>query len=105
MKKQLKQYWVLGSRASPLAIRQSELVRAAMLQGQPDAGISIAIETITTSGDKFLAQSLATIGGKGLFTKELDQALLAGTIDGAVHSLKDVETHITDDHGDGGGDG
>lgn len=57
---------------------------------------AIHIEIIKTTGDKILNQPLADIGGKGLFTKEIDEALLEGRIDIAVHSMKDVPTYFPD---------
>ena len=83
---------IIGSRASPLAMAQSQFVMAAMAAANP--GLGIAIETMTTSGDRFLNDNLSAVGGKGLFTKELDAAMVAGKIDMAVHSLKDVETKL-----------
>ncbi len=76
----------LGSRGSRLARAQTEIVRLQL------AGEGVACETIfiTTSGDRIQDRSLAEIGGKGLFTKELEAALFAGDIDLAVHSMKDV---------------
>ncbi|RVX16650.1 Porphobilinogen deaminase, chloroplastic [Vitis vinifera] len=57
---------------------------------------AIQIVVIKTTGDKILTQPLADIGGKGLFTKEIDEALLNGDIDIAVHSMKDVPTYLPD---------
>ncbi|MDI9314467.1 MAG: hydroxymethylbilane synthase [Hydrotalea sp.] len=84
---------IIGSRASPLAMAQSNFIMAGLQAANPN--LSIGIETMTTSGDKFLNDKLSAVGGKGLFTKELDAALLAGKIDLAVHSLKDVETKLS----------
>ena len=78
----------IGSRKSRLAVMQAELIRAQIGRAYP--GIRTELVTMKTTGDKILDQSLETIGGKGLFVKELDQALLDGTIDLAVHSLKDL---------------
>ena len=78
----------LGSRKSPLALAQSEFVLTQIKNRFPEYEMSI--ETYQTSGDKFLEEKLATIGGKGLFVKELEEALLQGHIDFAVHSLKDM---------------
>ncbi len=81
----------IGSRSSPLALRQSEEVKARLQAAYPALAESmIEIVPFVTTGDKRLEVSLYDIGGKGLFTKELEEALLAGTIDMAVHSLKDV---------------
>ncbi|MFP5330511.1 MAG: hydroxymethylbilane synthase [Alphaproteobacteria bacterium] len=81
----------LGTRGSPLALAQAREVAAAIeaAQGWP-AGF-VEVVPITTSGDRIKDRPLAEVGGKGLWTKELDSALLAGDIDFAVHSAKDVE--------------
>ena len=79
----------LGTRRSPLAMAQAEEARAALLAAHP--GLDIEIVPVTASGDR-VQGSLADAGGKALWTKELDAWLLAGEIDFAVHSLKDVET-------------
>jgi len=80
----------LGSRGSRLARAQTELVRAALER----QGIACETHFITTSGDRIQDRPLADIGGKGLFTRELDAALLAGEIDLAVHSMKDVPAPV-----------
>jgi hydroxymethylbilane synthase len=80
----------LGTRRSPLALAQAEEARDRLAAAHP--GLTIAIVPVTASGDKVLDRPLAEIGGKALWTKELDQWLLDGEIDFAVHSLKDVET-------------
>jgi hydroxymethylbilane synthase len=80
----------LGTRASPLAMAQAHLVRDALIAAHP--AISIEICAQVASGDKILDRALAEVGGKALWTKELDAALSAGQIDFAVHSMKDVET-------------
>lgn len=82
----------IGSRGSALALWQSRHVRDRLRAAQP--GLDIEIEIIQTTGDKILDVPLAKIGDKGLFTKELDRALLDGRVDFAVHSLKDVPTRI-----------
>ena len=84
----------IGSRASPLARFQAEAVRAALAAAHPGLAAPGAIElrTIRTTGDKERDRALAEIGGKGLFTKEIEEALLAGAIDLAVHSMKDMPT-------------
>ena len=82
----------LGTRASPLALVQAELVRDALLAVHGWATDAISIVAMTASGDRILDRSLAEVGGKALWTKELDAALLSGEIDFAVHSMKDVET-------------
>lgn len=80
----------LGTRGSPLALTQAGLVQRALEATHP--GLSVEIVTIKTTGDRVQDRALAEIGGKALWTKELDRALLAGEIDCAVHSMKDVET-------------
>ncbi len=79
---------VLGTRGSALALWQAQHVR----QRLEAAGHDVALQTITTQGDRILDVPLAEIGSKGLFTKELDVALLDGRIHLAVHSLKDLPT-------------
>ena len=78
----------IGSRASRLAVVQSELVMAEIRKILPEADLELV--TMKTTGDKILHKTLDKIGGKGLFLKELDAALLAGQVDICVHSLKDV---------------
>ena len=80
----------LGTRRSPLALAQAEEARGALIAAHP--GLEVELVPVTASGDKVQDRPLAEIGGKALWTKELDAWLLAGTIDCAVHSLKDVET-------------
>jgi hydroxymethylbilane synthase len=83
---------VLGTRGSQLALRQSEWVKSRLEALAP--GVTIAVRRIRTSGDKILDVPLAKIGGKGLFVKEIEEALLSGDIDLAVHSMKDVPTEL-----------
>ncbi len=83
----------IGSRASPLAMRQAALCREALLLHVPE-GTDITLHTFQTSGDAYQAGSLSEIGNKGLFTKEIEQALLRHDIDVAVHSMKDVATRL-----------
>ena len=78
----------VGSRESLLAVRQSELIMEQICQANP--GVRTELVTMKTTGDKILDQALNQIGGKGLFVKELDRALLDGRIDISVHSLKDM---------------
>lgn len=89
-KTSMKQSLIIGSRASKLAIWQAESVKGKLNDLYPD--IAISIQTITTTGDVQLNAPLKTIGGKGVFTKEIEEALLAGKVDLAVHSLKDLPT-------------
>jgi hydroxymethylbilane synthase len=85
----------LGSRGSPLALAQSRLV-AQMLATHAGQDIdAFPIHTFTTTGDR-LSGSLQDAGGKGLFTKELDEALLGCQIEAAIHSMKDLPTRLPD---------
>jgi hydroxymethylbilane synthase len=88
----------IGTRGSPLALAQTEQVRRLLAGALAElaAADAVRIATIRTSGDKFLDRTLSEIGGKGLFTKEIDEALLAGRIDLAVHSMKDLPTWLPD---------
>jgi hydroxymethylbilane synthase len=83
----------LGTRGSPLALAQASMVRDALVAA---GGVTIEIVVVVTTGDRVQDRPLAEIGGKALWTKELDAALLDGRIDLAVHSMKDVETHLPD---------
>jgi len=85
----------IASRESPLAMWQAEHIKSKINQLYPD--IIIDIKGFKTQGDILLNQSLATIGGKGLFIKELEQALLSKNADLAVHSMKDLPMDIPDD--------
>ena len=85
---------VLGTRASKLALQQSEWFQAQVQAVAPD--ITVTLTRIQTSGDKIVDVPLAKIGGKGLFVKEIEEALLSGEIDFAVHSMKDVPTQLPD---------
>lgn len=83
----------IGTRGSPLALAQAEETRTRLLSAHSDMHIDdITIVVIKTTGDRILDKPLAQIGGKGLFTKEIEVALLAGDIDIAVHSMKDMPT-------------
>jgi hydroxymethylbilane synthase len=82
----------LGTRGSPLALVQARLVATALRDAHGWGPELIEIEPIATSGDQLRDRPLAELGGKALWTKELDLALLEGRIDLAVHSMKDVET-------------
>ena len=86
----------IGTRGSPLALKQAELVRAALVAAHPELAGAGAVELvpIRTSGDRIQDRRLAEAGGKGLFTKEIEEALLAGAVDLAVHSAKDMETWL-----------
>lgn len=84
----------IGTRGSPLALVQAHAVRDALAQVHGLDPARIVIEVIRTSGDAVQNRLLADLGGKGLFTKEIEEALLAGSIDIAVHSAKDVPTFL-----------
>jgi len=79
----------IGTRGSPLALVQANMVRDQLIAAH---GVTAEIVIIKTTGDIVQDRALAEIGGKALWTKELDRALLGGEIDCAVHSMKDVET-------------
>lgn len=78
----------LGTRGSPLARAQAGMIAAALERAHP--GLSVPLVFIRTTGDQLSQGPLAAAGGKGLFVKEIEEALAAGTVDFAVHSLKDV---------------
>ncbi len=82
----------LGSRGSPLALAQAELTMVALVAAHGWPREALRLVTVTTSGDRIQDRALAELGGKALWTKELDRALHEGEIDCAVHSMKDVET-------------
>lgn len=84
----MKQTLIIGTRASKLALWQSNYIAELLKQVHPN--LDVSMRTYTTQGDRILSKSLAELGGKDLFTKELDQALLAGDVDLCVHSMKDV---------------
>ena len=83
---------IIGTRSSKLALWQAEYIAGCLREKYP--GLTVELKHITTTGDKILDAPLAKIGGKGLFTKELETEMLAGDIDLAVHSLKDMPTEI-----------
>lgn len=86
----------IGTRGSPLALAQAHETRDKLIASHTELAEEGAIQIviIKTTGDKILSQPLADIGGKGLFTKEIDEALINGDIDIAVHSMKDVPTYL-----------
>lgn len=86
----------IGTRSSPLAMAQAEMARAALQAAHGWETEAILIVPMLASGDKVQDRPLAEIGGKALWTKELERALLVGEIDVAVHSMKDVETVRSD---------
>lgn len=83
---------IIGSRESRLAVVQSEMVRAFIQKKLPDTQVELL--TMKTTGDKILDRTLDQVGGKGLFVKELDRALLCGRSDLSVHSLKDMPMEV-----------
>jgi hydroxymethylbilane synthase len=88
------QFARIGSRGSPLALVQARAVRAALAAAHAIAPDAIEICVIRTSGDAIQDRPLAEVGGKGLFTKEIEQALLRREVDLAVHSAKDMPTEL-----------
>lgn len=84
----------IATRGSQLAMWQAENVRDALIAVHPD--LQVEVEIVRTTGDRILDVPLAKIGDRGLFTKEIDEALLEGRADIAVHSLKDVPTRVPD---------
>ncbi len=81
----------IATRESPLALWQAEHVRTRLQAAHP--GLEVSLVPMTTSGDQFLSTTLSSAGGKGLFVKELEQAMLEDRADLAVHSMKDVPAH------------
>ena len=84
----------IGTRGSQLALWQANWVKEQLIRRHPD--LDIQIVTIKTTGDKILDVPLAKVGGKGLFVKEIESALIENNIDLAVHSMKDVPTELPD---------
>ena len=89
----------IATRKSPLALWQAEHVRSRLQEAHP--GLAVELVTMTTKGDRVLDSPLAKIGGKGLFVKELEQGMLAGDADIAVHSMKDVPVEFPEGLGIG----
>ena len=85
----------IGTRGSPLALAQAHQVRDLLIAAHSEMP-EPELRVIKTTGDQVTDRRLADIGGKGLFTKEIEQALLDGAVDIAVHSMKDVETWLPD---------
>ncbi len=88
----MKKYITIGTRGSALALWQAEWVKSAIIENHPS--LSVKIKIIKTKGDKITDVPLAKVGGKGLFVKEIEEALLNGSIDLAVHSMKDMPAEI-----------
>lgn len=84
----------IGTRGSPLALAQAHDVRARLMAAHGMALAAFEVRVIRTSGDRIQDRPLAEVGGKGLFTKEIEEALLAAEIDLAVHSMKDLQTEL-----------
>ncbi len=93
-KEKRKEHLVIATRRSPLALWQAEHVKAEI--ERLHEGVTVELQPMVTKGDKILDSPLAKIGGKGLFVKELEQALLDGRADIAVHSMKDVPMALPD---------
>ncbi|MCK4910883.1 MAG: hydroxymethylbilane synthase, partial [Thermodesulfovibrionales bacterium] len=81
---------VIGTRGSKLALWQAEWIRSQLMELH--SGLEVELMKIKTTGDKIQDVPLAMVGGKGLFVKEIEEAMLRGEIDLAVHSMKDVPT-------------
>lgn len=94
VQKKEKTKFIIGSRGSELALWQANHVKKSLEKSNKN--LSVDIKIIKTKGDKILDVALSKIGDKGLFTKELEVALLNGEVDLAVHSLKDLQTKIPD---------
>ena len=85
----------IGTRGSPLALAQARMVKAALHAARPAlADGEVEIVVMSTRGDRIQDRTLAEIGGKGLFTEEIEAGLLGGTLDLAVHSMKDMPTDL-----------
>src|SRR5208283_5794836 len=83
---------IIGTRGSRLALWQAEWVKSELRKLNP--ALDIELKRIRTTGDKILDVPLSQVGGKGLFVKEIEEALLEGRVDIAVHSMKDVPTNF-----------
>lgn len=88
----MKNKLVIGSRGSELALWQARFIKKELVK--KNKNLSVEIKIVNTKGDKILDTALSKIGDKGLFTKELENELLKGAIDIAVHSLKDLQTEL-----------
>lgn len=85
---------LVGTRGSPLALWQAEHVRGRLIDAHGFGQDAVALTIITTSGDRIRDKPLRDFGGKGLFSKEVDEALLGNAVDLAVHSMKDLPTDL-----------
>ncbi|MCX8109873.1 MAG: hydroxymethylbilane synthase, partial [Syntrophorhabdaceae bacterium] len=90
----MKKKWIIGTRGSSLALKQTGIVVERLKAIYPH--IDIEVKTIKTMGDTIWDKPLHLIGGKGLFVKEIEDALVKGQIDMAVHSVKDMPTELAD---------
>jgi hydroxymethylbilane synthase len=90
------QIFTLGTRGSPLALAQAEETRYRLVRALGWEPGRVVLKIIRTTGDLIQDRPLADVGGKGLFTKEIDAALLAREIDAAVHSAKDLPSLMPD---------
>lgn len=90
----MKNQIVIGTRGSKLALWQADYIEQRLREQYPE--LSVTQKRVTTKGDRILDVPLAKIGGKGLFTKELEEEMLSGAIDLAVHSLKDMPAKVPD---------
>ena len=90
----MKNQIIIGTRGSKLALWQADYIERRLREEY--SGLSVTQKRVTTKGDRILDVPLAKIGGKGLFTKELEEEMLSGTIDLAVHSLKDMPAKVPD---------
>ena len=86
----------IGTRGSPLALAQAREVQRLLVAAHGFEEADIELVVIKTTGDRIQDRPLSEAGGKGLFTKEIEEALAAGSIDLAVHSMKDVPTWLPD---------
>ncbi len=84
----------IGTRGSPLALAQAQETRSRLMAAHALPETAFSIDVISTSGDRIQDRPLSEVGGKGLFTKEIEEALLSGRIDIAVHSSKDMATRL-----------
>ena len=82
----------IATRESPLALWQAEFIAAQLRLVRP--GLEVELVKMRTQGDRWLSSPLSEVGGKGLFIKELEQAMLDGKADAAVHSMKDVPAEL-----------
>lgn len=89
----MRQKWILGTRGSRLALRQTEIVKSQLSAFYPS--LSFEVKIIKTTGDSIWNTPLYLIGQKGLFVKEIEEALVRGEIDLAVHSMKDLPTELS----------